>query len=77
MQNNDPLIYPASMSDEEMKKLPGVILQTAEYDFFRFEVHLFAARLQGAGTYLDHADYDRDGHGVGEESVWHNHELYF
>ena len=64
------------MSEEEMAKLPGVILQTSEYDFFRFDVKAFIPKLQKAGTYLDHADYARDGHGVGEEGLWQNFDLY-
>lgn len=70
MKNEDPLIYPAYMSEEDLAKLPGVIIQTAEYDFMRFEAKAFIPRCVKAGVYLDHADYVRDGHGVGEEDAW-------
>jgi acetyl esterase/lipase len=66
LKNRDPLLFPGWMSKEEMQKLPGVILQTAEWDFFRFDVHTIIPKLQQAGVYLDHADYDVDGHGVQE-----------
>jgi len=65
-KNHDPLLFPGWMSQEEMQKLPGVILQTAEWDMFRFDAHAIIPKLKQAGVYLDHADYDVDGHGVQE-----------
>ena len=76
MKNRDPLLFPGWMSQEEMAKLPGVILQTAEWDFMRFDAHTIIPKLKQAGSYLDHADYDVDFHGVGEAPLNRHFNLY-
>ena len=56
-KEDDPLLYPGMMSDEEIAKLPGTILQTSEWCMKRLDSHHLIERLKKGGTYLDHADY--------------------
>lgn len=40
-QQNDPLLFPGRMSLEEAKKLPPVVLQSAEFCFVRRDFEAF------------------------------------
>ena len=62
-QINDPLLYPTEITVEEAKLLPGVILQTSEFDYLRRETHLIIPKLKEAGVYVDHMDYAGEAHG--------------
>lgn len=56
-QENDALLYTTRMSEEELKKLKGVVMATAEFDLLQRDVQYLLPRLKDAGVYLDHADY--------------------
>ena len=53
------------MSDEELKKLKGVVIATAEYCMLQSDTQYILPRLKDAGVYLDHADYAGQYHGFG------------
>ena len=43
--------------------MPGIILQTSEFDYLRRETHLIIPKLKEAGVYVDHMDYAGEAHG--------------
>ena len=53
------------MSEEELKKLKGVVISTAEYCAIQRDAQYILPRLKDAGVYLDHADYAGQFHGFG------------
>ena len=61
------ILQPGTLPDVELKKMPGTVLQTAEFDFLRRSTHKLIPRLKKAGIYLDHADYAGLPHGFGSE----------
>ena len=68
-KEDDPLLYPGLMSDEEMAQLPGTIVQTAEWDFKRLDAYHIIPRLQKGGVYLDHAQYCQTFHDIATDDL--------
>ena len=64
-QENDSLLYTTRMSEEELKKLKGVVIATAEFCVVQRDSQYVLPRLKDAGVYLDHADYAGQYHGFG------------
>ena len=53
----DPLLFPAQVEMEELKKLPKCVLCTSEFDLIRRHTHNLIPRMKEAGIYLDHMDF--------------------
>ena len=62
-QNEDPLLYPAKMPIEDLKKLPPTIICTGEFDHMRRESMFLISRLKQTDKLLDVLDMPQVFHG--------------
>ena len=69
---------PGTLPIEELKKMQGTVLQTAEFDWLRRSTHNLLPRLKKAGIYLDHSDYSGLPHGFGPKLMFGSaFDLYY
>ena len=74
---NEPLLFPAQVEMEELKKLPKCVLCTSEFDLIRRHTHNLIPRMKEAGIYLDHLDYSGVGHVFYRDLNEQKSELWF
>ena len=60
---NDPVLYPGLILDEQLAKMPPTVITTSEMDFARRDSVHFSGRLKSVGRQLDLLDMPRVTHG--------------
>ena len=56
--HDDIQLFPGNMTVEQCRELlPGMVLQTAEFDFVNIDTEVFLPKLKEAGVLLDYSRY--------------------